>query len=405
MDRVDVAIVGAGQAGISVAAKLRRQGFEGRVMLLGEEEAAPYQRPPLSKKYLTREFDLERLFLRPRIFFEENRIELCTGQKCIEVDPERKILELRNSRVEYQNLVLAVGSAPRRLPENIGGSKEGVFVLRDIADADSIAKEFSPGRNLLVVGGGYIGLEVASSAKSKGLKVTVIEMAERILQRVAAPETSLRMRDLHVAKGVEIKEGIGVEFLGGEKRVSEVALTDGSSHPVDIVVAGIGILPRDELAGAGGLKIDNGIWTNSRGQTSVESIWAAGDCASFPWKGKRIRLESVQNAIDQAEMVAVNIAGDEICYDPTPWFWSDQYDAKLQIAGLCTGYDNVVARKGASEDSFSHWYFKGDQLLAVDAVNDSRAYMVGKRLLESGETADKNAISDSKSNLKLLLKR
>ena len=404
MVRADVAIVGAGQAGISVAAKLRREGFGGSIMLFGEEEAAPYQRPPLSKKYLMQEFDLERLFLKPKIFFDSNRVELLTGKKCISVDPERRILSFLDSKVEYQILVLATGSKPKRLPERIGGSKKGVFVLRNIADADSIAKEFSPGRRLLVVGGGYIGLEVASSARSKGLKVTVIEMADRILQRVAAPETSQRMRDLHLAQGVDIKESTGIEFLGGRKRVSEATLTDGSALPVDIVVAGIGIIPRDELAVGAGLKIDNGIWTNSCGQTSVESIWAAGDCASFPWREGRIRLESVQNAIDQAELVAANIAGAKISYDPTPWFWSDQYDSKLQIAGLCAGYDNVVARKGANENSFSHWYFSGDRLLAVDAVNDSRAYVVGKRLLESGKSADKNAIADRKSNLKLLLK-
>ena len=405
MDRTDVAIVGAGQAGLSLAAKLRREGFDGRVSLFGEEEAVPYQRPPLSKKYLVGEFDLERLFLRPNAFFQENRIELRTGQKCISIDSERRILTLSESQFEYKDLVLTTGSTPRRLPERIGGTLKGVFVLRNIEDADAISKELSEGRHLLVIGGGYIGLEVASSARSRGLQVTVVEMAERILQRVAAPETSRRMRELHLAHGVDVKEGVGLEKIEGADRVSEAYLSDGSSLPVDIVVVGIGIEPRDELAESAGLAIENGIVTNSLGQASAEGIWAAGDCASFPWKGKRIRLESVQNAIEQAETVAVNLAGAEKPYDPTPWFWSDQYDAKLQIAGIGSGYDNVISRAGASASSFSHWYFNGDQLLAVDAVNDSRAYMVGKRLLEIGGTADKDTISDVNSNLKTLLRR
>ncbi len=405
MDRTDVAIVGAGQAGLSLAAKLRREGFDGRVSLFGEEEAVPYQRPPLSKKYLVGEFDLERLFLRPNAFFQENRIELRTGQKCTSIDSERRILTLSESQFEYKDLVLTTGSTPRRLPERIGGTLKGVFVLRNIEDADAISKELSEGRHLLVIGGGYIGLEVASSAISRGLQVTVVEMAERILQRVAAPETSRRMRELHLAHGVDVKEGVGLEKLEGADRVSEAYLSDGSSLPVDIVVVGIGIEPRDELAESAGLAIENGIVTNSLGQASAEGIWAAGDCASFPWKGKRIRLESVQNAIEQAETVAVNLAGAEKPYDPTPWFWSDQYDAKLQIAGIGSGYDNVISRAGASASSFSHWYFNGDQLLAVDAVNDSRAYMVGKRLLEIGGTADKDTISDVNSNLKTLLRR
>ncbi len=405
MDRTDVAIVGAGQAGLSLAAKLRREGFDGRVSLFGEEEAVPYQRPPLSKKYLVGEFDLERLFLRPNAFFQENRIELRTGQKCMSIDSERRILTLSESQFEYKDLVLTTGSTPRRLPERIGGTLKGVFVLRNIEDADAISKELSEGRHLLVIGGGYIGLEVASSARSRGLQVTVVEMAERILQRVAAPETSRRMRELHLAHGVDVKEGVGLEKLEGADRVSEAYLSDGSSLPVDIVVVGIGIEPRDELAESAGLAIENGIVTNSLGQASAEGIWASGDCASFPWKGKRIRLESVQNAIEQAETVAVNLAGAEKPYDPTPWFWSDQYDAKLQIAGIGSGYDNVISRAGASASSFSHWYFNGDQLLAVDAVNDSRAYMVGKRLLEIGGTADKDTISDVNSNLKTLLRR
>jgi 3-phenylpropionate/trans-cinnamate dioxygenase ferredoxin reductase subunit len=251
------------------------------------------------------------------------------------------------------------------------------------------------------VGGGYIGLEAAAVAAKKGLDVTVLEMAPRILQRVAARETSDAIRALHQSHGVKILESTGLERIEGATRVEGVSLSDGTRLEADFVIAGIGILPDTALAEAAGLVLENGIRTDAQGRTSDPHIWAAGDCASFPWRGGRLRLESVQNAIDQAELVAENMLGAAKDYAPVPWFWSDQYDLKLQIAGLNTGYDRVVLREG---DARSHWYFAGEKFLAVDALNDPRAYMVGKRLLEQGKSPDPDLLADPATDLKQLLK-
>jgi len=250
---------------------------------------------------------------------------------------------------------------------------------------------------------GYIGLEAAAVAASKGVQVTLVEMADRILQRVAAPQTSDYFRALHTANGVDIREGVGLDHLiGTDGRVTAAQLTDGSTLDIDFAVVGVGITPASELAEAAGLDIENGIRVNEFGQTSDPAIWSAGDCASFPYKSGRIRLESVQNAIDQAENVALNIMGQNVTYVPMPWFWSDQYDTKLQIAGLNTGYDTVVSRGNADAPSF--WYYRDGALLAVDAINDSRSYMVGKRLIEMGKSPDPAVIGDPDTDLKALLK-
>jgi len=255
-----------------------------------------------------------------------------------------------------------------------------------------------------VVGGGYIGLEAAAVASALGLEVTLIEAAPRILQRVAAPETAAAIRALHARHGVTIREGTGLAALTGAERLRGARLADGSEIAVDLAIVGIGVTPATALAEAAGLARDNGIAVDAHGQTSAAHVWAAGDCASLPWRGARIRLESVQNAIEQAEVVADNIlaGGDEggaRAYDPVPWFWSDQYDMKLQIAGLNTGYDRVVVRPGPS-----HWYFRGARLLAVDALGDARAYMVGKRLIEAGRSPDPAALADPETDLKALLR-
>ncbi|MCB2157952.1 MAG: FAD-dependent oxidoreductase, partial [Rhodobacteraceae bacterium] len=236
-----------------------------------------------------------------------------------------------------------------------------------------------------------------------GLEVTLVEMAPRILQRVASPETSAWFRNVHGDHGVKILEGTGLERLLGEDRVSAARLSDGTELAVDFVIVGVGIAPATELAEAAGLAIDNGIRTDEQGRTSDPSIWAAGDCASFPYRGGRLRLESVGNAIDQAEVVAENMLGAAKPYEAKPWFWSDQYDVKLQIAGLNTGYDRIVTRRGEG-DAVSFWYYQGDRLLALDAMNDSRAYMVGKRLIEMGKSPDPAAVENPATDLKALLK-
>jgi 3-phenylpropionate/trans-cinnamate dioxygenase ferredoxin reductase component len=399
-----VVVVGAGQAGVSVVARLRQQGHDGPITLIGAESALPYQRPPLSKGYLLGEMDLDRLTLRSAEYYADQAITLRLGATVTGIDPGRRRITLGTEEMTYDHLVLATGSVPRRLPAAIGGDLRGVHVVRTLSDVDAQRAEFVAGRRLVIVGGGYIGLESAAVAAKLGLEVTVLEMAPRILARVAASETADHLRALHHAHGVRILEAMGLERLIGEAgRVTAARLSDGREIPANFVIAGVGILPACTLAESAGLAIENGIRTDAQGRTSDPHIWAAGDCASFPWQGGRLRLESVQNAIDQAEVVADNILGAGLDYIPVPWFWSDQYDTKLQIAGVSAGYDRIVTR-GPEGEAVSFWYFAGDRLLAVDAMNDPRAYMVGKRLLEMGRSVDPASIADQETNLKSLLK-
>ncbi len=393
-------VIGAGQAGASLVARLRKQGFDGEITLIGAEPVPPYQRPPLSKAYLTGEMELERLFLRPERFYEEQNITLRTDATVQSIDRDAKTIDLGGETIGYDVLAITTGSKPRYLPAAIGGDLGGVHVVRTLADVDAMAEEFSGERHALIVGGGYIGLEAAAVAAKRGLKVTVLEMADRILQRVAAPETSDYFRALHTGHGVDIREGVGLDRLIGEDRVTGAALSDGSEIDVDFVIAGIGIVPDTDLAEAAGLEIDNGIKVDGLCKTSDPSIYAAGDCASFPYRGDRLRLESVPNAIDQAEVAADVITGATDEYVAKPWFWSDQYDVKLQIAGLNAGYDRVVTRD--SDGPISFWYYKGETLLAVDAMNDPRSYMMGKRWIEAGKSPNPDEIGDTALELKTL---
>ncbi|WP_170419900.1 NAD(P)/FAD-dependent oxidoreductase [Ruegeria arenilitoris] len=399
-----IVVIGAGQAGSSLVAGLRKGGFDGAITLIGAEPVLPYQRPPLSKAYLLGEMELERLYLRPESFYAENDITLRLGQQVGAIDPAAKTVTISGEVISYDQLALTTGSHPRRLPAVIGGDLTGVHVVRTLADVDAMAPAVTEGARALIVGGGYIGLEAAAVCAKRGVQVTLVEMADRILQRVAAPETSDYFRALHNAHGVDIREGVGLERITGENgKVTGAVLGDGTEVEVDFVVVGVGITPATELAEQAGIEIENGIKTDAQGRTSSADIWAAGDCASFPYKGQRIRLESVPNAIDQAEVVAQNMLGAGKDYVATPWFWSDQYDVKLQIAGLNTGYEHVVTRPGEGATT-SFWYYQGDQLLAVDAMNDPRAYMVGKRLIGAGKTADPAVVADPAADLKPLLK-
>jgi len=398
-----IIIIGAGQAAASLAIKLRALGHQGPITLIGDEPALPYERPPLSKAYLLGKLERERLYLRPQAFYDEHRITVITGCPVAAIDRQRRSVSAGGKWHDYDMLALTTGSVPRRLPASVGGDLAGTFVVRTLSDVDAMARECRPGGHALIVGGGYIGLEAAAVFRLLGMKVTLLEMAPRILQRVAAPQTSDYFRDLHRRQGVEIREGSGLARLIGTDRVTGALLADGTEFEVDLAVVGIGILPAVDLAAAAGLEVDDGIAVDQTGRTSDAAIWAAGDCTSFPFKGRRIRLESVQNAIDQAGVVAENMLGAEKHYVPVPWFWSDQYDVKLQIAGLNTGYDTIVVRKGQKEGVVSHWYYAGDQLLSVDAMNDPRSFMFGKRLLESGASADPAAVANPAVNLKDLL--
>ena len=399
-----VIVVGAGQAGASCVARLRAKGFDGQITLIGEEPFPPYQRPPLSKAYLLGEMERDRLYLRPESFYVEQEITLKLGTPVTAIDPAAQTLTVGDDVLHYDDLVLTTGSTPRRLPAAIGGDLDGVMVVRGLQDVDAMAPRFAKGARVLIVGGGYIGLEAAAVATKLGLSVTLVEMADRILQRVAAPETSYYFRQVHSKHGVDIREGVGLDHLtGAEGRVTGAVLSDGSTVEVDFVLVGVGIVPNTQLAEMASVEIDNGIATDAQGRTSDPHIWAAGDCASFPLNGQQMRLESVGNAIDQAECVADNILGSDRPYEAKPWFWSDQYDVKLQIAGLSTGYDKIVTRHG-EDGVVSFWYYAGDQLLAIDAMNDPRAYMVGKRLIEAGKSPAQDAVRDPATDLKALLK-
>lgn len=397
-------VVGAGQAGQALVTKLRNLGFEGKITLIGEEPVPPYQRPPLSKKYLLGKMEVARLFLRPESYYLENQIDLLMGQSVTSIDRAAKELYLGDRVISYDELVLTTGATPRRLPAAIGGDLDGVYGVRTLADVDKMAPEFQSGRRLLIVGGGYIGLEAAAVAARKGLSVTLVEMSERILQRVAARETSDFLRAVHEREGVRILENTGLTELRGEGHVISALLSDGTEIPTDFIIVGVGVTPNTALAEMANLVIENGIKTDKYGRTSDPSIWSAGDCASFPYKDTRIRLESVGNAVDQGELVAENLLGANKEYTAKPWFWSDQYDIKLQIAGLNTGYDNVVTRQGEKAGSVSFWYYQGDILLAVDAINDARAYMVGKRLIESGKSPEAKLVGNLETDLKEFLK-
>jgi len=395
-----IVIVGGGQAAASLAAKARALGYAGDVTILGEEPVAPYQRPPLSKAYLLGEMPLERLTLRGDDWYAANRVTLRVGTKVTGIDRAAKAVLIGDERLPYDHLALCTGAVPRRLPPKLGAEGlAGIYTLRDLADTDAMAGEFVAGRNLVVVGGGYIGLEAAAVASKRGLTAKLVHTRARILRRVAGVETANAIREMHRAHGVEILEDIGITRVLGEGRVSGVELANGRILPADFIVVGIGVDPRTDLAEAAGLVIDEGIAVDDQGRTSDPSIWAAGDCAALPGPEGRMRIESVGNAIDMGELVAENMLGAGKTYQPKPWFWSDQFASKLQIAGLCTGHDRVVTR---TTEGQSFWYFRDGRLIAVDALDAPRAYMIGKRLIEGGKSVTPEQVAEA-TDLKALM--
>jgi len=400
-----IVVIGAGQAGASLAARLRALGHSGPLTLIGGEEAPPYQRPPLSKAYLKGEMERERLFLRPPSFYADQGIALETGVLAVGIDRTARVVTLSDGRTTpYDLLALTTGSVPRHLPAGAGGDLGGVLTMRGLPDADGLAAHLRPGTRALIIGGGYIGLEAAAVLAEARLTVTVIEREPRILARVAASETADFFRDLHRAHDVAIREGVTLERLTGrDGRVTGGELADGRVIIAELVLVGIGVTPADDLARAAGLAIENGIRVDANGRTSDPAIFAAGDCASFPGPEGRIRLESVPNAIEHAEATAAAMLGDPAPYVARPWFWSDQYDVKLQIAGLNAGHDRVVTRPGARPGGLSVWYFRGPRLISIDAMNDPRAYMTAKRWIEAGVSPDPDRVADPAADLKDLV--
>lgn len=398
-----VVVIGGGQAGASCVFRLRARGYEGPVTLVCGEPEPPYQRPPLSKKYLTGEYARERLFLRPQASYGELGIALMLGRQAVAIDRQRREVRLDDGRtLAYEALVLATGARARALPPALADGFENLYPFRTLADTRALQDEMQAGRRLLVIGGGYIGLETAAVARQLGLDVVLVEQAPRILQRVAAPETSDVFRSLHRAHGVNIIEGRAALRLEGEgARARAAVLDDGRRLDFDLAVVGIGIVPETTLAQDAGLQVDGGIVVDENARTSDAAILAAGDCTVFPYRGEKVRLESVQNAIDQAEHAADVICGvAEGPYRPVPWFWSDQYDTKLQIAGLNRGHDAVITRPGRREGSLSVWYLSQGRFIAVDAINEPRAYMLGKRWLETGVAPDPARLADPAIELK-----
>lgn len=399
-----VIIVGAGQAAASFISRHKSLGNSAPLLLIGAEPYPPYRRPPLSKKYLLGELARERLFIRPPQWYVDQGVATRFETRITEIRrADKQVITDNGEVIDYDKLILCTGSHARRLPAELGGNLPGVYTLRSIADIDRMAPEFQAGRKLLVVGGGYIGLEAAAAARQLGLEVTLLEMAERILQRVAAAETSRYFRELHAGHGVDLRESARISRLIEDAgKVCGAELESGEIIAADLVLVGIGGSPNIELALAAGLDCDNGIRVNQICQTSEPEIYAAGDCSNFSRGGQRIRLESVQNAADQGDLIARVLAGEDVRYNALPWFWSDQYDCKLQIVGLNQGHDHCVIRPGASASSLSVWYYRGARLLAIDAINEPKSYAFGRKIIEAGKNPAPELAADPATDLKAL---
>ncbi|TLZ24880.1 MAG: pyridine nucleotide-disulfide oxidoreductase [Gammaproteobacteria bacterium] len=400
-----IVIAGGGQAAVQAVDTLRRKGFTGKLSMVGDEPWLPYQRPPLSKKYLAGALERERLLIRPAQFFPEHRIDAHLGRRVTAVAPREQHVRLDDGLVlPYDALVLATGSRPRRLPAP-GADLAGVHYLRTLADADRIRAECAPGGRLLVIGGGYIGLEVAATARELGMEVTVLEMAERVMSRVTCPEVSRFYEAEHARRGVRIRCGETVRALHGDARsgrVRAVLTEQGTEYPADVVIIGVGVAPADELAKAAGVECENGVVTDVHCRTSNEAIYAAGDCASHLNRryGRHLRLESVDNAFEQGSTVALNLLGTATPHDKLPWFWSDQFDLKLVIVGVSHGYDTVILRGAPASRSFSACYLRGGELIAIDTVNAPKDQMAARKLIAAQVRPSLDKLADPAIPLK-----
>jgi len=396
-------IVGASHASVQAVDTLRREGHAGRIVLVGDEPHLPYNRPPLSKKFLSGELERERLLLRSPQFYEQHSVETRLGVRVTAIDRGAQRLRLGDGdELTYDKLLLCVGSRPRLL-EVPGYDLAGIHYLRTIADVEAIRAELPTARRLVVVGAGYIGLEAAASARHLGLEVTVLEMADRPMNRVVAPELSDFYTRRHEREGVRIHCNTSVTAFLGESRVAAVACGD-RQFPADLVIVGVGILPDVSLAAAAGIRCENGVWVDEHCRTSDPNVYAAGDCTNHPSVryGRRVRLESVDNAVEQAKTASANMCGKAAIHAHVPWFWSDQYDVKLQIAGLSSGYDQAVVRGDPGSGSFALYYLAQGELLAVDAVNSPRDFMTGKKWIGERRHLDAAQLADTTLDLKTL---
>lgn len=399
---MSVAIIGAGQAAAQLIDSLRRRGHAGAITLVGDE-GFPYQRPPLSKKYLAGELGLDRLQLRQPSYFDEQRVELRLGRRATAIDRHAKQVQLvGGATLDYEHLIIATGSHPRRL-KMPGADLAGVHYLRSLSDADHLRTEVHVGQRAVIIGGGYIGLEVAATLRQLGMEVTVLEMADRVMNRVVAEPVSRYYEREHASHGVKIELDVGVLALQGDTNGRVCAVeTNRGAIAANLVVVGIGVLPTDELAQNAGLACDNGIVVDEYCRTSDQAIFAIGDCSNHPSAhyGRRVRLESVDNAFEQANTVATNITGTPTKHDRVPWFWSDQYHHKLLIVGLADGHDQAILRGDPANHSFSVCYLRDGEFIAIDTVNMAKDQMAARKLIASRMRPDPNKLADISIALK-----
>ena len=397
-----IVIVGAGQAGSQLAVSLRTEGFAGKIILIGAETQPPYQRPPLSKHFLAGDVGLERVYVKPAEFYQESAIELRLGQQVTALDRVAKTISLADgSELNYDKLALATGSKVRRL-DLPGSDLANICYLRTLDDMYAIQEKMQTGAKLVSVGGGYIGLEVASVAIKKGMQVTVLEAADQLMARVVGPEVAAFYQQTHTAAGVDIRTSMGVTGFAGDGQVESVRCVNGSEFTADMVVVGVGIMPETTVAEAAGLEVANGIVVDETTLTSDPNIVALGDCCNHPSTRyeRRVRLESVPNALGQARVAAATLTGKPKSYAEVPWFWSDQYDLKLQMAGFRDGHDQVIVRGDTTAAPFMVCYLQKDELLAVESVNNPREFMVCRQLIPKRAKIDTEKLADASINMK-----
>jgi 3-phenylpropionate/trans-cinnamate dioxygenase ferredoxin reductase subunit len=399
-------IIGAGQGGYQVAASLREYGYQEPITVVGDEPQLPYQRPPLSKAYLLGDTTAERLLLRPQNYYEKHAIEVLTGNRVVGIDRQAsKIALASGTAIAYDHLVLATGARNRKLPVD-GAELDGVMYLRTIADADEMKARFAAANTIVIAGAGFIGLELAAVASKFGKTVYVVEALARVMSRALMPTMSEFFASAHAAFGVELLLNARMQSIQGNNgHVAAVTLSDGRKVPADLVLVGIGIEPVAELAAECGLPVANGISVNAQLATADPKVSAIGDCASFPdsWTGQTIRLESVQNAVDQGRCVARRITGQPADYGAVPWFWSDQRDLKLQMVGLTAGCDRTAIRGSIADRAFSVFCFKGDKLIGIESVNRPADHMFGRRLLAAGANVTPDEAADMSFDFKARL--
>ena len=397
----DILIVGAGQATGQLLISLKQKKYKGKIKVFADEKYYPYQRPPLSKKYLSGELSYERLFIKQRKFFDELDVEFNLSCRVEKISTNKKQIQTKEGQHNYERLVIATGTRPRRISIDLQESKN-IYYLRNIEDAEKIKNSIKKNQSIVIIGGGYIGLEVAATAIKFGCEVTVIEQQDRVMKRVVSKEVSNFFEDYHLSQGVRF---IFNDEINSIKRVNnkhEISLSMGKIIHADSILVGIGGIPNTEIAENTDIEINNGISIDSKCRTNINNIFSMGDCTNF-WSelyGKKIRLESVQNAIDQAKVLADNIMNIDSIYDSVPWFWSDQYDLKLQIAGLSEGYDETILRGDKKTKSFSCLYLKEGKIIAIDAINRPKDFIQSKVLIQEKRGIDRENASNQDFELK-----